>query len=317
MDDFYRYWSPTPQPPPLRTASRICFDDAGFYMGVTLFDEQVEKIRATISDRDNPVTWTDDCVEIMIDPAGTGTGYHKFTTNFLAARHDGKATNMVLDEGWNVEGWKVATSRDAGAWYIEFSLPWSDLGLKPAEGDIWAFDLVRYGYSTGQFRGVTWSLGGSGAAPQNFGYLQFGPFSAKGKALDTLGRIVSRTKGSRFRILLADQVLIHAAAGTWVPRGRREWGAQALGDTEQALRAAEAAVGETPAGQQRAPAVERAGKARARLEQLQARLGPGERLTPSTASVTRHDSLLLQREVDELKWEGLLAKLVAAEGGAR
>lgn len=56
MEGFYQYWSPTPKPPPLKTVAKLCCDDSALYIGIILYDEQVEKIKATIRNRDNPET---------------------------------------------------------------------------------------------------------------------------------------------------------------------------------------------------------------------------------------------------------------------
>jgi len=166
-DAFYQYWTPIPKPPPLKTAARACYDDSGLYLGIALSDEHIGTLRAAIHDRDNPLTWTDDCVEIMVDPTNSGSSYLKFCTNLNAARYDERSADLVLDGGWNVEGWQVATSRNADSWTIEFALPWSDVGASPRDGDIWSFDLVRYSFSTGGFpRGDLVAGRGRGAAAE-------------------------------------------------------------------------------------------------------------------------------------------------------
>ncbi len=311
MEGFYQYWSPTPKPPPLRTVARLCYDDNALYVGIILYDEQVEKIKATIGNRDNPETWKDDCVEMMIDPHHSGTGYFKFTTNFLAARYDEKVTNMVIDAGWNAEGWQVKTSKDETAWFIELFLPWSDLGAKPKDGDLWSFDLVRYGYSTGAFRGVTWSLGGSYAAPQNFGYLGFGQFTPlTDEKLQRIAQVVSKTKGQRFRLLRPDMVLTHEPSG-WTKQTLRSWVAEAFSEVEKTLREAAAAIENIPAGEQRKRLEIKAKEARVKFSELAAR--QAQSLSPSAASVLRENALTLHREVAELKWEGLLWALVGSQ----
>lgn len=311
MEGFYQYWTPTPKPPPLRTVAKLCYDDHALYIGITLYDERVEKIKATIRNRDNPETWTDDCVEIMVDPPNSGTGYFKFTTNFLAARYDEKTTNMVIDAGWNAEGWQVKTSKDESAWFIELFLPWSDLGAKPKDGDLWSFDLVRYGYSTGAFRGVTWSLGGSYAAPQNFGYLGFGQFTPlTDERLQRIAQAVSKTKGQRFRLLLSDVVLTHEPSG-WTKQELRSWVAQAFNEVEKTLREAEIAIENIPVGDQRKRLETKAKEGRAKFNELAAR--QAQSLSPSAASILRENALALRREVAELKWDGLLWALVGSQ----
>jgi len=230
-DHFYQYWKPVPTRPPLRTSFRACFDDTGLYLGITLEDEHMATLKADIKDRDNPETWTDDCVEIMVDPFNTGDSYTKFTVNANGARHDQIASHLELNDGWSSENWRAAVRKYADEWTIEVSLPWSDLGAKPRDGDVWSFDLVRYSFSTGAFRGVTWSLGGAGAAPQNFGYLGFGRFDVGRKAdCDRLARAAKKTKGRSFQIHQSDGVHVRdeqasgcgttRTSGRSSPRGR-------------------------------------------------------------------------------------------------
>jgi len=312
MDQFYKYWSPSPLPPPLRTAARLCYDDRGLYMGITMFEEQLDQIRAEVTGRDNPETWHDDCVEIMVDPHNTGASYFKFTTNANAVRHDQKASNLVLDDGWSVEGWQVKTSRGDGAWFIEFFLPWSDVEAQAREGEIWSFDLVRYGWATGSFKGVSWSLGGSGASPQKHGYLGFGRFAPYPKdKLRQMADIIRQTKGDRFRLVLRDVVLTHEPCGLWMRRDLAAWiqGAQAA--ARDGLTEAGAAVDSLPAGADRnrlektmAELTDQAGQ----ITQAHAR----DDLQPGPTLLAYYDYLGLRRKAIEAKWEAMLLELVSA-----
>ncbi len=314
MENFYQYWSPTPKPPPLKTAARVCYDDSALYLGITLFDDKVDRIKANIKNRDNPETWSDDCVEIMFDPHISGTGYFKFTTNFLCARYDEKVTDMVMDAGWNAEGWEVTTSKDGSAWYIEASFPWSDFGAQPKDGDFWAFDLVRYGYSSGSFRGVTWSLGGNYASPQNFGYLGFGGFSPPTKdGLDRMSTAFSKTKTQYFRLLLPDLVLIHEATGGWSKSDLRSWLSDALEATARTVAEARTAVAGVPEGSDRTRLDANYRETSALLDELQSKFQRSQPLAPSTAMFLRENALALRQRADELKWEGLLFALVSSQ----
>lgn len=314
MENFYQYWSPTAKPPPLKTAAKICYDDSALYLWITLSDDKVDRIKANIKSRDNPETWSDDCVEIMFDPGNSGTGYFKFTTNFLCARYDEKVTDMVMDAGWNAEGWRVTTSKDGSAWYIEASFPWSDFGAQPKEGDFWAFDLVRYGYSSGSFRGVTWSLGGNYASPQNFGYLGFGKFSPPTKeSLDRMSSVFAKTKTQSFRLLLPDLVLIHKPTGTWEKNDLRSWLSEALEATTQAVTEARTAMARVPEGSDRTRLNANYKETSALLDELQSKFEQSQPVAPSTAMFLRENALALRQRADELKWEGLLMALVASQ----
>lgn len=309
MDQFYRYWSPVPRPPPLHTAARLCHDAAGLYLGVTMYEERLDAVRAAITGRDDPEMWQDDCVEIMIDPAGTGTGYYKFTTNLLGARYDEKTTNMVNDAGYNVEGWQVRTSRGTGAWYLECFLPWSDLQQQPAPGDIWSFDLVRYGYSSGGFLGVSWSLGGSYAAPAKFGHLGFGPFAPY--SADTLRRlapVLRRTKGDYFRLLVPGLALT-CERGQWRRENLRRWLQEALKQADAELDAARSSLAEAPPGATVAPLHAELVEITGTLADLRAEARG--KVLPGAAAVAYDQARTLQRRLRELRYDALLQGLTA------
>lgn len=310
MDHFYKYWSPVPLPPPLRTAARLCYDDRGLYMGVTMFEEQLDKIKAEVTGRDNPETWHDDCVEIMIDPHNTGTGYFKFTTNLNAVRHDQKATNLVLDDGWSVEGWKVATSRGEGAWFIEFFLPWDDIDARPRDGDIWSFDLVRYGWASGAFKGVSWSLGGAGAAPAKFGYLHFGPLQPLASSkLKRLAGVIRPTKSDSFRFILPPTVYTHEPKGKWRQQELTAWLGEARAVATGELTEAQTVVQGLPDGADK----ERLTKAAADVSGRMGELAPTE-ASSAHAVLTRCELLHLARRAAEVKWEAKVWELVSAAG---
>jgi Carbohydrate family 9 binding domain-like len=316
LSGWYQYWTPVPKPPLLHTGARLCYDDRALYIGITLDDEQVDKIRATISGRDDPNTWQDDCVEIMVDPASSGTGYRKFTTNFLAARYDELATDAGVNAGWNAEGWQVRTSKGADGWAIEAMFPWVDLGAKPKLGDLWSFDLVRYGYSTGSFRGVTWSLGGSYASPQSFGYLRFGPMVVPDDAmLAQIARVAGRTKGARFRLLVQEYglVLTYDAPRGWHQEEIVAWVRSALTVAARRLAEGEAAVARLGSADDRARLAAQLGETRAQLRALANMPGDAGGFSASAATQTRNAALAAARKADEVKWEALLLALVAAD----
>jgi len=311
MEGFFQYWSPVPKPPALRTVARLCYDTRALYVGITLYDDKVEAIRREITGRDNPNTWQDDCVEVMVDPLCSGTGYRKFTTNFNAARLDEKMTDMVGDAGWNAEGWQVHTSRDAGAWYIELLVPWADVESTPRDGDLWAFDLVRYGYSSGGFRGVTWSPGGSYAAPQNFGFLHFGAFRpSDAYQLQKLAQVVGRTRGREFRVFVSGQVLTHTATG-WQSEPLSAWVGREGRQAEQALNAAAEGLAGVPEGENRQRLTQELEHAREQVRGLQLRVRETGAWNASAALLLRADCQALAAKLADLRWEGLLWALLA------
>lgn len=310
MNLFYQYWSPTPKPPPLKTSAKVCWDDTGLYIGIMLYDENVDKIKATINDRDNPMTWTDDCVEIMIDPENSATGYYKFTTNFLCARYDEKVTNMIIDSGWNAEGWQVKTLKGENAWFIEFFMPWDDIGVKPKEGEIWSFDLVRYGYSTGNFRGVTWSLGGSYASPENFGYIFFGQFEPTLDNLNRVAKIAGKTKGKYFWIAV-DNLIATYCDEVWRKQTIHQWVYEMVDLLQKTLSEIELALKEITDENEKERLAKLAEKIRVQFDELLQKHAAKRELMLPIAFELRRQMFTLYLQSVELKWESLLLVLIS------
>ncbi|MBM3472900.1 MAG: hypothetical protein FJX75_06500 [Armatimonadetes bacterium] len=310
-DHFYQYWKPVPTRPPLRTSFRACFDDAGLYLGITLEDEHMATLKADIKDRDNPETWTDDCVEIMVDPFNTGDSYTKFTVNANGVRHDQVASHLELNDGWSSESWRAGVRKYAEEWTIEVSLPWSDLGAKPRDGDVWSFDLVRYSFSTGAFRGVTWSLGGAGAAPRNFGYLGFGRFDLGRKAdCDRLARAAEKTKGRSLQVHQSGGVYVRDEQGNWTRHDTHEWPLAPAQQAREALDEARAALADLPEDEARATLEAERAALRERLREVES--SASEIASVSTGFWRRQDAVVILREATELKWRCLLLNLVAS-----
>lgn len=309
MDQFFQYWTPVALPPALKTGARYCYDARGLYVGITMYEEQLDKIRATITSRDDPDMWKDDCVEIMVDPGAAARGYVKFTTNALGARYDEKTRNGVNDSGWNVENWQVRTSKGSEAWYIEAFLPWTDLECQPREGELWAFVLVRYGYSSGGFKGVTSAVGGSYGNVGRFGYLGFGPFTPySSKALTRMASVMRRTKGEYFRII-QPEVVLTCRNKRWQRQGLGEWMQTALQPSADELIAATEALQILGAGEAKGRLETAAGEVARQLADLQAE-SQREDLRPGRAVLISEQALALQRQAAEVKWESKLLSLI-------
>lgn len=181
-DISYMYWKAEPVPGVLKSSFQMAYDKEGVYLRVTNYEDQMDKLRATISKRGNPNLWTDDCVEIYFDPSATGVGFMVFTINSLGAQNDRKQLDAAVSlPEWRGDNWQAWGSKKDNAWVVEAFFPFLDLGSKVIPGTIWMFNLVRYAYTTGKFQGTTWSPGGNYNRPGDFGYLYFGD----GKAAST------------------------------------------------------------------------------------------------------------------------------------
>ena len=172
-ENYYEYWKNNPGPGALKTTYRMVYDDAGLYMAIVNYDDNIPALKRTITEYDNGNIWTDDCGEFYFDPAADGIGYTKFTINANGAFSDMRRMDAAVTLGdWNGIGTLTAASVGKDAWIIEAFFPWDDLNGVPKVGSLWQFCHTRYSWTKG-FRGMTSSPGGHYNATDKFGYLYF------------------------------------------------------------------------------------------------------------------------------------------------
>ncbi len=170
----YEYFKPNPGPGLLKNTFKIVYDSQGFYLGIVNYESNTKGLRKSVTNRDNPKLWEDDCAELYIDPAAGGIGYRKFVVNSIGAIADSlRIDGAVMRDDWDGSGWQVKTRINPDSWVIEAYFPWADLGQSAKPGDIWMFCHVRYAWASGKFIGTTSSPGGNYTAAGNFGYLCF------------------------------------------------------------------------------------------------------------------------------------------------
>ena len=160
----------------------MCYDDKGVYIAIENFDNNIASLRKTMTDRDNPNLWLDDCAELYIDPSGTAIGFIKFTINSLGTFRDEKRIDAsVTEPNWNSCSTVIRSKIFSDKWTIEAFFSWEDMGRSAKPGDVWRFCQVRYAFSSGAFIGATSSPGGNYSATDNFGFLRF---MSEGEKLD-------------------------------------------------------------------------------------------------------------------------------------
>ncbi len=170
----YEYFKPNPGPGLLKNSIRMIYNDQGLYIGIIHYDDNPKKARATITDRDNPNLWRDDCTEFYIDPDAAAIGWRKFVINILGSVTDvWRIDSSVYREDWTADGWEMKIHVTKNSWQIENFMPWSVFNKKAKAGDIWTFCHVRYAWGSGNFIGTTSCPGANNNATHNFGYLCF------------------------------------------------------------------------------------------------------------------------------------------------
>lgn len=188
----------TPVPSRLPTTMRLAYDDQALHIYVRCESDRMDRLQTNITRRDDPNAWRDDSIEIYIDPANSGIGFMKFIVTAGGAIADMDVRDgQRVDFGWNPAGWQSAATRDADGWTVEMSFPWSDLGERPADGDVWSFALLRMSYGS-HGHGTVSAPGASYHNRGHHGYLHFGPVDGQG--IVAAAPAISRTKGDSWMV---------------------------------------------------------------------------------------------------------------------
>lgn len=173
-----------------RTTARIAWDEANLYVA---FDVEDDFLKSELSGHD-PHLWTQDTVEIMVDPGGDGRNYFELqlapTGEVFDTRYDRRRVPQPFGHtSWD-SGMHGATAvrgevndGEADEGYVaEMAIPWTAFadGDPPAEppkpGEEWRIALyVLDVRADGRQGGVGWSppLVGDFHVPERFGRVVF------------------------------------------------------------------------------------------------------------------------------------------------
>ena len=151
-----------------RTDMIVAAGPDAMYVAVVCGEDQLEKVRARAKAYDDPKVWSDDCVELFIEPVKDSKVYYQMVVSITGQRFDGKGE----DVSWNGK-WEAKVTRSQSNWTFEARIPWSTLGMSgpPAPG-------TRMGFNVGRTRNAVkelsqWSRIPSGKShtPEKFGTL--------------------------------------------------------------------------------------------------------------------------------------------------
>jgi hypothetical protein len=137
---------------------------------------------ATLTGRDGPL-WTEEAVEVFIDPVGDLESYFEFEMNPL-----GTVTDLVLrrtcsgwrkEFGWDAAGFESRVRTTASGWEAEFSIPFAAVMAEDAvAGQLWRVNFLRIDRPLGagtEAQLSAWSPTGKRNfhRPERFGLVEF------------------------------------------------------------------------------------------------------------------------------------------------
>jgi hypothetical protein len=140
------------------TRAKMLWDDELFYFAFACRDPD---IWAIFTQEDDPM-WSEEVVEVFIDPDGDGENYLELEVNPLNAVVDLKIHHLQPEWkssiDWDIAGLQTAVqvrgtvndslSQDLG-WTVEIAIPWTAMagqiggGGRPQAGDTWRLNLYR------------------------------------------------------------------------------------------------------------------------------------------------------------------------------
>ncbi len=153
------------EPVPRKTDFRMGYRETSLYVAVWCEEPQMDELKGEPDDTSR--LWTDDCIELFLKPAQTGT-YYQFLVNAFGAlrmsRHPGNNEEPSTAES--------AVYRGEQHWSLELKIPFTDVRHVPSAGDSWTGNVARDRQPAPSFRAV-WAPVSGMHDPANFGMFTF------------------------------------------------------------------------------------------------------------------------------------------------
>jgi len=139
-------------------------DSANLYFAFRCEKKPADKLTKSVAKRDGPV-WTDDDVEVFLNPQRDRNDYYQFVLNALGTKYDSYRT----DAAWNAN-WRAAARDADDAWSAEIAIPIAELPVDLTVGRTWCANFGRSDKIAGQASAWSCPFGGF-HSPGRFGTL--------------------------------------------------------------------------------------------------------------------------------------------------
>ena len=150
-----------------------------------LFQMEDARPWATLTQHDSHL-WTEEVVEVFIDPVGDLDSYFEIEINPLATVTDlvlrRTSSGWLKEFGWQANGLESCVRLTANGWEAELSIPFAAVvSAPPTAGQIWRVNFLRIDRPLGagtEAELSAWSPTGlrNFHRPASFGILEFGGF---------------------------------------------------------------------------------------------------------------------------------------------
>ncbi|MEN6643162.1 MAG: sugar-binding protein [Armatimonadia bacterium] len=154
-----------------QTEAWLAYDDDNLYIAVKAHESQMDKLAATVTERDGKV-FNEDVIEIFVDPAKTNFAMLQFAFNPLGTQADLMGDAVGMSMTWNGL-WQVKVARGADFWSAEVALPFATLGVSPLVKSEWGLNICRERAADGELS--CWAPTAKFGAPASFGRVTLTP----------------------------------------------------------------------------------------------------------------------------------------------
>ena len=131
------------RPAQYQTILRVAYDDENVYFAFKCIEPGADAIRAEKRTQEDRV-FNDDCIEIMLDPLGTGETYFQFAVNAVGSKFDcaREQGGAIEEDDWQGT-WHAAAFIGGDYWSVEIAIPYYTLGVTPQVKSTWRFNACR------------------------------------------------------------------------------------------------------------------------------------------------------------------------------
>jgi len=152
-------------PAEVETTVRCLVSQDHLYFGIRCAEPHMDGLKTNIHQHGNPSLWTDDSIELFIDPGATAARYLHVMVNA-----EGYTYTTWMPTGEAGPGIKALTSRDDTGWTAEIAIPAAALAVEAGPPDKYGLHLCRNRRTVGATYVWAW-VGSSNHSPNRFGQL--------------------------------------------------------------------------------------------------------------------------------------------------
>lgn len=151
-----------------QTTAFACYDDEHLYVAMLCEEPDIDLLKSVMKDGDD--LWTEDSVEVFVEPVAGGLVYQFAVSAGGAPRGAEAATGLA--------GWEAAAHKGEEAYGIEMRLPFAAFEAAPPAAQAFRVAFCRniWTYASGGDKFTSWpALSGRFREPTSFATLSFHP----------------------------------------------------------------------------------------------------------------------------------------------